>query len=92
VRADDKTIEGRKRLVSILEELRIAGLLRYQLSTQDLTGPEPHLDIFAEKGAVARQAPADLSDHARRVWEWLRTGKVQSAVAFFDAVRKGAVS
>ena len=88
---DTKVIEARRRVVAILEELRVAGLITYQLSTDDLTGPEPHLDVYAERDALGWQAPPDLSEAARRVWDQMRDGRIQNAVALFDAAKRGQV-
>jgi hypothetical protein len=88
---DPKVIEARRRVVAILEELRAAGLVTYRLSTEDLTGHEPHIDIYAERDALERQAPHDLSEAARRVWDQMRDGRIQNAVALFDAVKRGQI-
>ena len=88
---DPKVIETRRRVVAVLEELRVAGLITYQLSTDDLAGPEPHLDVFAERDALGRQAPRGLSEAARRVWDQMRDGRIQNAVALFDAAKRGQI-
>ncbi|MBZ5619905.1 MAG: hypothetical protein LAQ69_14460 [Acidobacteriia bacterium] len=88
---DPKLIEARRRVVAILEELRLAGLITYQLSTDDLTGPEPHLDVYAERVALGQQVPVDLSAGARRVWDQMRDGRIQNAAALFDAAKRGQV-
>lgn len=88
---DPKLIDARRRVVAILEELRLAGLITYQLSTDDLTGPEPHLDVYAERDALGQQAPVDLSAGARRVWDQMRDGRIQNAAALFDAAKRGQV-
>lgn len=88
---DPKVIEARRRVVGTLEELRGAGLITYQLSTEDLTGTEPHLDVYAERDALGRQAPAGLSDAARRVWDQMRDGRIQNAAALFDAAKRGQI-
>jgi hypothetical protein len=82
---------ARRRVVAILEELRVAGLITYQLSTDDLTGPEPHMDVYAERDALGRQAPPDLSEAALHVWDQMRDGQIQNAVGLFDAVRRGQI-
>lgn len=59
-----------------LEELRATGLITYRLSTEDLTGPEPHLDVYAERDTLDRQAPSDLSEGARLAWDQMREGRI----------------
>ena len=86
--ADPKTVEARLRVVEVLEELEVAGLLTYTLSTHDLTGPEPQVEIFAKRDAVKRRAPATLSAIAQNVWEELRSGRMQEMVALTDAIKR----
>jgi hypothetical protein len=41
--------------------------------------------------ARGRQPPPDLSDAARWVWDQMRDGRIQNAVALFDAAKRGLV-
>ena len=47
------------------------------------------MDIYAERDALGRQAPRGLSESARRVWDQMRVGRIQNAVALFDAAKRG---
>jgi hypothetical protein len=38
-------------------------------------------EVFAERAALGRQAPSELSESARRVWDQMRDGRIQNAVA-----------
>jgi len=58
------------------------------LSTHDLTGPEPQVEIFAKRDAAKRRVPATLSAIAQNVWEELRSGRMQEMVALTDAIKR----
>lgn len=77
---DEKIIEGRRRVVAILDELRSVGLLRYRLTPPEINGPEPHLDILADREALDRSAwGVGVSREAARMWDLLRGGVFQIA-------------
>lgn len=72
---DEETLEGRKRVVAVLDELRSVGLLRYTLTPPVLDGPEPHLDVWAGKDEVDRSAwGLGVSREAAYMWDLMRGG------------------
>lgn len=73
--ADERTTEGRRRVVALLDELRSAGFLRYKLTPPEIDGPEPHLDVWAERDDLNRSAwGMGASGEAARMWDLLRGG------------------
>ncbi len=78
--AVERTVEGRRRVVALLDELRSAGFLRYKLTPPDIVGPEPHLDVWAERDDLNRSAwGMGVSAEAARMWDLLRGAVFQIA-------------
>lgn len=70
---DPKILEGRRRVLVILDELRVAGLISYSLAPPEIDGPEPHLEVWADRGALNRSAwGLAVSTEAARIWDALR--------------------
>jgi hypothetical protein len=77
---DQTILESRRRVIAILDELRSVGLLRYKLTPPEINGPEPHLDLWADRDAVDRSAwGLGVSREAARMWDMLRAGDFQIA-------------
>jgi len=77
---DPKVLEGRGRVVAILDELRSVGLLRYSLTPPEIDGPEPHLEVWAERDALNRCAfGLGVSHEAAWLWDLLCAGTFQVA-------------
>ena len=72
----ERKIAGRQRAVRVLDELAAAGLIRYTLSSRDLSGPEPHLDITAQAAKLNEPLPAGLSAEAVAMWVMLTLGRL----------------
>ena len=74
------TIEGRRRVLSILDELRGAGLLSFSLTPPNIEGPEPHLEVWADRGELDQSAwGMGVSPEAARIWDAFREGRFQVA-------------
>lgn len=72
---DSKILEGRRRVLAILDELRFAGLLSFSLTPPQIDGPEPHLEVWADRDNLNRSAwGLGVSPEAARMWELLRAG------------------
>lgn len=79
-------------MVTILDELRSVGLLRYTLTAPVLDGPEPHLDVWAGRDEVDRSAwGLGVSREAAYMWDLMRAGtfniapSLQAILNFLDA-------
>jgi hypothetical protein len=92
--ANERTIEGRRRVVALLDELRSAGFVRYKLTPPEIEGPEPHLDVLAERDDLNRSAwGMGVSAEAARMWDLLRGGVFQiapSLQAILNVLEAGA--
>ncbi len=89
----EQIIEGQRRVVAILDELRSAGLLRYKLTPPVLDGPEPHLEVWAERDDINRSAWGLIGPEAARIWDLLRAGVFQVAMstqAIFNVLEAGS--
>ena len=72
---DPKLLEGRRRVLAMLDDLRRVGLLRYSLAPPEIDGPEPHLEVWADRDALNRSAwGMAVSTEAARIWDALRAG------------------
>jgi glycine/D-amino acid oxidase-like deaminating enzyme len=73
-------VAQRRRTVELLDELHAAGLIEYRLSSEELDGPEPHLEIWARPGSLWLKSDERLSPAASRLWDVLRGAGVQEFV------------
>ena len=72
---DERILDGRRRVIAVLDELRSLGLLRYTLTPPVLDGPEPHLDVWAGRDEVDRSAwGLGVSREAAYMWDLMRGG------------------
>ncbi len=84
---DAKILEGRRRVVAILDELRSVGLLRYKLTPPEIDGPEPHLDVWADREALNLCAYGmGVSHEAAYVWDLLCAGTFRVAPPSLQAL------
>jgi len=73
--AEQNVVESRRRVLAILDELRFAGLLSFSLEPPNIDGPEPHLEVWADREALNRSAwELAISAEAARIWDMLRAG------------------
>jgi len=80
---ESKILEGRCRMLAILDELRLAGLLSFSLAPADIDGPKPHLEVWADRDNLNRSAwGLGVSAEAARIWELLRAGTFSVAPSF----------
>lgn len=87
---DPKLLEGRRRVLAILDELRAANLISYSLTPPDIeTEKEPHLEVFA-RAMLGEPAPPTVSLRAATIWDLLRRGKMHAAMVLFNAMKIGA--
>ncbi len=79
---DARIIEGRRRVVAILDELRSVGLLRYRLTPPEIDGPEPHLDVWTERENLNKCAYGmGVSREAAYMWDLVCDGSLQVALS-----------
>ena len=72
---DPKILEGRRRVLAILDDQRSVGLLRYSITPPEIDGPEPHLEVRADRDALNRSAwGLAVGTEAARIWDALRAG------------------
>lgn len=77
---DQTIIDGRRRVVAMLDELCLAGLLSFSLTPPEIEGPEPHLEVWADKETLDRSAWGEaVSNEAAGMWELLRNGRFRIA-------------
>jgi hypothetical protein len=78
---DADILEGRRRVLAILDELRFAGLLSFSLTPPEIDGPEPHLEVWTDKGMLNQSAwgLGGVSATAARIWDLLRAGTFKIA-------------
>ena len=88
--AEDNVVESRRRALAVLDELRLAGLLSFSLAPPYIDGPEPHLEVWADREALNRSAwGLAISPEAARIWDLLRAGTFRvspSITALFDVL------
>ena len=65
--AEQNVVESRRRVLAILDELRFAGLLSFSLAPPYIDGPEPQLEVWADREALKTTAfGTDVSLEAAR--------------------------
>ena len=91
---DPKILDDRRRVLAILDDLRRVGLLRYSITPPEIDGPEPHLEVWADRDALNRSAwGLVVSTEAARIWDALRAGTFRvspSLTAIQNVLEAGA--